>query len=332
MKKLFSTLFLLFLAGCCFSIYVGWNAINSPMIPKDGKSQNFIFDEGSSIKKAANDLKEKGLIEHPMFFVIYVRLQGKDRSLQAGEYSIDPGMTQLDLIKKMVKGEVILHNFTIVEGWTFAKMIEALNSNPNVKHTILGLSAEEIMKKIGHTGEVYEGRFAPDTYSFYGKSLDSEILVAAYNLMQERLQRAWDSRAKGLPYKCKYDALIVASLIEKETAVASEKPIVSGVILRRLNKGMLLQIDPTVIYALGDKYTGKLRKKDMGVDSTYNTYKRKGLPPTPIAMPGEDSIIAALNPTPGDVLYYVSKGDGTHEFSKTHAEQVKAIKKYLRKK
>ena len=329
-KKIFLMLLIISLTICGWLGFTWWSFLGTPLIAKNAQSQNFVFAEGSSVKKAALSLKQQGLIKYPIFFTLSVRLSGKEHNLQAGEYVIEPGMTPRDLIDKMVKGDVLLHSFTIVEGWTFSQMIDALNKEQNVKHTIQGLKPEEIMERIGAPGEIPEGRFASDTYLFRAKTDDIYLLINAYNLMQKRLYNAWNNRSKDLPYNCPYEALIVASMIEKETALAKERTIISGVILRRLKKGMLLQVDPTVIYGLGEKYSGKLSKNDLTVDTPHNTYTRKGLPPSPIAMPSEDSIIAALHPDHGTSLYYVSKGDGSHEFSNTHEEQVKAIKKYIR--
>lgn len=307
-----------------------WSFFSTPLLAKDQPPVTFLFAPGDSAKKAALILKQQNLLRYPQAFLLLARLSGAEYDLKAGEYVIEPGMTLLELMRKMVKGDALRHAFTVVEGWTFAQVVAALNSNQYITHTIHNLTTDKIMEKIGHSGEFPEGRFAPDTYLFSGKMVDTEILINAYRLLQKQLQTAWQNRDQNLPYHCPYEALIVASLIEKETAVAAEKSLISGVILRRLVKGMLLQVDPSVIYGLGHKkFSGKLSKADLAKDTPYNTYLHKGLPPTPIAMPGKDSIVAALHPAAGTSWYYVAKGDGTHEFSDSLKEQTKSVKKYL---
>ena len=329
-RKLFFIILAVLLTVVCGWVgFEGWSFLKTPLVADGGSPINFLFAQGTSVKKAAYDLKQQNLLKRPLFFVLFVRLSGAEYNLKAGEYVIEPGATPYELIQKMAKGDALRHAFTLVEGWTFAQVVASLNDNQYVKHTIQKLNPAEIMEKIGHSGEIPEGRFAPDTYLFSGDITDVDILLNAYYLMQKRLQTSWDSRAKEVPYHCAYDALIVASLIEKETAFTQEKPLIAGVILRRLEKGMLLQVDPTVIYGLGSKFSGKLKKSDLSVKTPYNTYIHKGLPPTPIAMPGKDSIEAALHPAAGTAWYYVSKGDGTHEFSDSLKEQGKAVRKYL---
>jgi UPF0755 protein len=296
----------------------------------DGSSQKILLVPGASIKRVAYTLNEQKLLKDPLLFILWVRIGGHEHSLKAGEYLIEPGTTGPQMIGKMVRGEMINHAFTIVEGWNFSQMIKVLGANPNIQHTIGGLSDNEIMEKIGRAGEHPEGKFAPDTYLFSGEVKDVELLKAAYNLMQRRLNELWAQRADNLPYVCAHEALVVASLVEKETAKPEERSIISGVILSRLAKDMLLQIDPTVIYGLGDRYIGKLRREDMRKPSAYNTYLHKGLPPTPICMSGMAAIEAALHPAVTEYLYYVSKKDGSHEFSVNLEDQNKSIKKYLR--
>jgi UPF0755 protein len=277
----------------------------------------------------AYSLAEQNLLKHPLYFILFVRLINAEYSLKAGEYVIEPGMSVHSLIKKMVKGDMLRHPFTIVEGWTFQKILTALENNQYVIHTISGLDPAKIMEKIGHSGELPEGRFAPDTYLFSGKVTDLTILDNAYQLMQKRLSIEWENKAPNLSYHCPYDALIAASLIEKETAVRDEKPLIADIMLRRIARGMPLQVDPSVIYGLGHKFTGKLTRAGLAKNTPYNTYLHRGLPPTPIAMPGKDSINAALHPVANEFWYYVAKGDGTHKFSKSLKEQGIAIRKYI---
>jgi UPF0755 protein len=330
-NKIVIVLIAVFLTVAIWLCFDWWKFLKTPLIATNQKPVNFVFVQGMSAKKAAIALCQQDLIKQPLFFSILARLKGVEYNLKAGEYNIEPGITPSQLLQKMANGEAIHHAFTIVEGWTFSQLITALNNNPYVKHTIQKLTNDGIMEQINHPGELPEGRFAPDTYLFSGNVKDTDILCSAYKLMQKRLQKAWDNRDLNPPYHyhCPYEALIVASLIEKETACEKEKPIIAGVILQRLAKDRLLQVDPTIIYGLGVKYKGKLTKNDYKKDGSYNTYTRKGLPPTPIAMPGNSSIIAALHPSITNALYYAAKGDGTHEFSPTFKEQNKAVKKYL---
>jgi UPF0755 protein len=302
---------------------------NTPLISKNAPAQKILLAPGTPIKQAVRTMNEQKLLRDPALFTLWVRIGGYEHNLKAGEYLIEPGATGPQLIRKMARGEAINHAFAIVEGWNFSQMIKALNANPYVQHTIGELSSGEIMKKIGHGGEHPEGRFAPDTYLFSGEVKDIELLKTAYNLMQRRLNEFWLQRADNLPYACAHEALVAASLIEKETAKLEERPLISGVILNRLIKKMPLQVDPTIIYGLGDKYAGKLSHGDMRRPSAYNTYLNKGLPPTPICMPSMAAMEAALHPTATDYLYYVAKGDGTHKFSIDLKGQNKSIKKYL---
>lgn len=322
---------LLLVTGSWFGFTL-WSFLNTPLIAEEGEAATFLFAQGTSVKKMAYSLAERNLLKHPLYLVLFVRLDNAEFNLKAGEYVIEPGTTPRQLVEKMVKGDMLHHAFTIVEGWTFQKIVAALNSNQYVIHTMQGLDAPKIMEKLGHAGEHPEGRFAPDTYVFSGKVTDVDILFDAYQLMQKQLKSAWDSRAKDLLYHCSYEALIAASLIEKETAIGQEKVMIADIILRRLIKGMPLQIDPTVIYGLGPKFSGKLSRADLAKNTPYNTYVHKGLPPTPISMPGKDSLNAALHPAANSFWYYVAKGDGTHKFSDTLKEQGSAIKKYLLRK
>ena len=302
------------------------------MIASEQQPHYFVFTQGMSAKQAATMLKQQHLISNTLWFSLLIKFKGVERNLKAGEYLIEPGITTPDqLITKMAKGEAIRHAFTIVEGWTFKQLLNAINSNKYIQHTIQNLTQEQIMTKIGHSGELPEGRFAPDTYLFSGRVDDIAILSGSYRLMQKRLQQLWVQRTIHAAYHCPYQALIAASLIEKETACESEKPMIAGVILKRLGINMLLQIDPTIIYGMGDKYHGKLTRSDYSVDTPYNTYMHKGLPPTPIAMPSESSIRAALNPIMSNYLYYVAKPDGSHHFSASFKEQIKAVNKYLKR-
>lgn len=329
-KSLFTAFFVLLLVVISWLGARFWSFLNSPLVFKDKSAVVLLHTPGSSARQLAQTLEQQGLLKHPTLFLLFVRLYGSEHNLQAGEYNIDPGTTPYQLVRKMVSGQVIRYKFTIVEGWTFEQVIAALNSHSKITHTIDKMSMEEIMAKIDHPGEFPEGRFAPDTYWFNGYVVDIDLLKSAYQLMAERLQAAWEQRDPKVPYLCPYEALIVASLIEKETALAREKPIIANIILSRLKKRMFLQIDHSVIYGLGNEFSGKLKKADLRKDGIYNTYRRKGLPPSPISMPSLESIEAALHPIfDTNSLYYVTKGDGTHEFSDSLKKQSRAIKKYL---
>jgi UPF0755 protein len=305
--------------------------LNTPIINSKQKPADFTVAQGTSVTALAFDLHQQGLMRHPLLFVLLARLVGKTHLLHAGEYQISPGTRPFELLGMMVHGEVIKRSFTIVEGWTFKDIKAAANANLYLQHDIANLNDATIMQKIGHDGETPEGRFAPETYVFSGKVSDLVILHQAYNLMGKWLQSEWSTRASDLPYKCTYEALTAASMIEKESALTRERPLIAGVILRRLKLGMPLQIDATVVYALGANYHGKLTDGDLHFNSAYNTYLYKGLPVGPISMPSKDAIAAALRPTAGTELYYVANGsgDGSHVFTNNLADHEKAKKVYL---
>ncbi|QLH43442.1 MAG: endolytic transglycosylase MltG [Coxiellaceae bacterium] len=284
---------------------------------------------GTTPSAIAWQLKRQGLNIDPKRFIQWARLRGDLTRIKAGEYRIMPGMTASQFLSQMVAGRTIMRQFTIVEGWTFGQLMDALNRNPYVSHQLQGLDDASIMARIGHPNLYPEGMFYPSTYLFSRGTSDIKLLQMAYNNMQQVLGQLWQQRAPNLFYQNSYQALIVASMIEKETAVISERPMVAGVIMRRLDKNMRLQIDPTVMYGLNKNYTQKLTGNDLKIDTAYNTYTRNGLPPTPIAMPSASSITAALHPAAGDALYYVATGVGGHAFSNTLKAHDVAIKQYL---
>jgi UPF0755 protein len=305
------------------------NFLRTPLISLEQPPLDLIFLPHSSVHTLAATLKKHGVAINPRFLILLARLKGVSQQLHAGEYVFEPGTTPAQLLDKMARGDAVRHIVTIIEGWDFKQVLAAINTNPFLMHTLNDFSDAAIMEKVVAPGVVPEGNFAPDTYFFSGKVNDIAILRIAYKLMQKRLLSAWQNRDPAVIYKSPYQALIAASLIEKEVAVKAEKAEVGGVIVRRLQKKMPLQIDATVIYGLGAEYTGKLHGADLLRNTRYNTYLHYGLPPTPIAMPGVDSIYGALHPAAGTALYYVAKGDGTHVFSNTLAEHNAAIKKYL---
>lgn len=299
---------------------------NPLAVPEGGVT--VMVEPGSSLAAVAADLRRRGLIDHPRFFVWMARLRGQATAIQAGEYRIGPGLTPPRLLAKMAAGEVVQHGLTLVEGWTFRQMLAAVRGHAELEHTLDGASAEEVMARIGHPDEHPEGRFLPDTYHFPRGTTDVAFLQRAYRAMEAALAQVWEERAEGLPYEGPYEALIMASIVEKETAVPAERGRIAGVFVRRLEKGMRLQTDPTVIYGLGQEFDGNIRRRDLRRDTPYNTYVHSGLPPTPIAMPSIESIQAALHPAPGDALYFVSKGDGSHHFSATLEEHNRAVRRY----
>jgi UPF0755 protein len=248
--------------------------------------------------------------------------------LQVGEYAVGHGVTPIQLLRKLEDGSVIQHQFTIVEGWTFRELRLALARESALEQTLAGLSDEEVMRRLGAGGQHPEGRFLPETYHYTRGLSDLDVLKRTHVAMQNALDAAWAGRAEDLPLKTPYEALILASIVEKETGVAAERPQIAGVFVRRLRLGMLLQTDPTVIYGLGSAYAGNLTRKHLETPTPYNTYTTAGLPPTPIALPGRDALEAALHPAPGEALYFVARGDGSHEFSSNLADHNRAVARY----
>jgi UPF0755 protein len=334
MQRLFNNIFLItVLIILSFLVWQGiqWIRFFSlPILAKGNIPIEIEIKPGTTAIALSMQLKNQGLITDPHRLILYTRLRGKLSNIKTGEYLIEPGKTtEAQLLENIVAGKVILRQVTIVEGWTFNQIMAAINNNPFLVHALLNLDNQAIMDKIGYSGLNLEGQFYPDTYLFDKGTLDVKVLKKSHQAMQNLLMKEWQTRGSGLPYRNPYDALIAASLIEKETAVEHERAMIAGVIVRRLQKNMPLQIDPTVIYALGDKYQGKLTTKDLAFHSPYNTYLNKGLPPTPIAVPSVASINAALHPAPGDALYYVANGNGSHIFSATLKAHDIAIEKYL---
>ena len=289
---------------------------------------HYELESGSNLSRAIRDLANAGIINKPRYVRLAARLAGKDKQIHAGEYIIKAGMTAQDFLQMLYSGKVVQYALTLVEGWNFTQLMDAVNSHPQLTHTLTGLSDSEVMQKLGYANEYPEGRFLPDTYHFPKGMSDVAFLQRAYKAMQALLESEWPQRAVGLPYNTVYEALIMASIVEKETGLPSERREIAGVFIRRLEKRMRLQTDPTVIYGMGERYRGNIRKRDLLRDTPYNTYTRSGLPPTPIAMPGRDAIHAALHPDESDNLYFVARGDGSHHFSATLKEHNQAVIKY----
>ena len=291
--------------------------------------EQFTIKPGMSLLAVAEEIAARGWFDAPRYLQLQARLQGVEASIKAGEYLLEPGATALSLLDMIVAGKVVQHSLTIPEGWTFRQIIGALHQHPHIKRELASTRPARVMLEIGYPGYAAEGRFFPDTYYFPAAASDIEFLRRAFKRMEAVLQEEWDGRMVGLPYGSPYQALIMASLIEKETAAPDERGMIAGVFVRRLEKNMKLQTDPTVIYALGERYDGDLRARDMHVDSPFNTYRYKGLPPTPIAAAGRASIRAALQPEAGEALYFVATGeDGRHYFSRTLAEHNRAVAEY----
>ncbi len=268
----------------------------------------------------------------PFYWRVLARQMQVDAKLQAGEYELTPGITPRDLLRKMAAGEVRQHHFLIVDGWTFREMRVALASNPGLKQTLTTRSDVELAKELGIDGGQPEGWFLPETYAWIKGESDFDVLRRAHQAMRRTLDAQWAKRADHLPLKTPYEALILASIIERETGIASERADIGGVFTRRLKLGMKLQTDPTVIYGIGASYDGNIRRRDLETDTPYNTYTRFGLPPTPIALPGKPAIEAALHPAPGDALFFVAIGDGSgrHVFTPNLAAHNRAVSDYLK--
>ncbi|MBC3413004.1 endolytic transglycosylase MltG [Pseudomonas sp. SWRI51] len=277
-------------------------------------------------------MQTDGLLDDAVWLRLYWRFNMAGTPLHTGEYRITPGMTVGQLFDAWRRGDVVQYNITLVEGWTFRQVRAAVAKHEKLGHTIDGLSDAEVMDKLGHTGVHPEGRFFPDTYRFVRGMSDVELLQQAYMRLDEVLAKEWAARSEGLPYRDPYQALIMASLVEKETGVPQERGQIAGVFVRRLRLGMMLQTDPTVIYGMGERYNGRITRADLRAPTPYNTYTMSGLPPTPIAMVGREAIHAALNPSDGTSLYFVARGDGSHVFSDDLDDHNSAVREFQLKR
>lgn len=301
--------------------------MNSPMrIPETG----FILsvNSGSHLTRIAQQLKQQQLLDKPFYLKLYARWHGLGEKIHVGEYQLTSSMTPLMLLTDLNNGKVIQYSITIVEGWTFKQLLNHIKENTYLTHTLTDMNDGDVMAALGYAGIHPEGRFMADTYHFPRGLSDRDFLKRSYDAMAAYLQQKWPERDVGIPLKTPYEALILASIVEKETGLASERKMIAGVFSRRLQKRMRLQSDPTVIYGMGDRYNGNIRRSDLNRDNAYNTYQRFGLPPTPIALPGRDAIDAVLHPQDGDALYFVSKGDGSHYFSSNLQQHNDAVIRY----
>ncbi len=337
MKSLFSTikgrfitLFLAVILAAGFSAVWIWfsfqNWLVSPLnVPQAGF--HYDLDSGKSLSHLSNDLANQKVLTHSRWFNWYARFYQKEKILP-GEYLLEEGITPLSLLDKLNKGDIVLHQITLLEGWNFKQVIAALNQEPNVKHVLADKPDAERLQLLNLPINHPEGWFFPDTYRFSRGTTDVEILTQAYAAMRKTLSELWASKDENLPYSSDYQALIVASIVEKETGSASERNQIAGVFVRRLQQGMKLQTDPTVIYGMGDAYNGKIGREHLMTPTPYNTYVINGLPPTPIAIPSRASLYAALHPDASKALYFVAKGDGTSVFSDTLMEHQRAVVRY----
>ncbi|MCW2270423.1 putative aminodeoxychorismate lyase [compost metagenome] len=318
----------LILAGLMLG-FSAWK-VNSALEQTLHVSQEQLLDvpTGTNPNRMFYRMEKDGLLNDAFWLRLYWRFNMAGVPLHTGEYRVTPGMTVRDLFEVWRRGDVVQYSLTLVEGWNFRQVRSALAKHEKIKQTIDGLSDVEVMDKLGHPGVFPEGRFFPDTYRFVRGMTDVEFLQQAYARLEEVLAKEWAARPADLPYRDPYQALIMASLVEKETGVPQERGEIAGVFVRRMRIGMLLQTDPTVIYGMGERYNGKITRADLREPTPYNTYTNAGLPPTPIAMVGREAIHAALNPAPGTSLYFVARGDGSHVFSDDLDAHNSAVREY----
>jgi len=299
-------------------------------LPVPGAPIEFSINPGSGVAASAQQMAAAGVPVNPTLFVLLARLTGDAGRIKAGSYELKPNTSPRGLLSQLVRGEFAQEAVTIIEGWSFKQMRQAISSHTRLKHDTVKLTDAELMAKISTEYKNPEGLFFPDTYLFAKGSSEIEIYRRAHQAMLAHLNEAWEKRNKELPYKTPYEALIMASIVEKETGQKSERTMIAGVFVNRLRTGMLLQTDPTVIYGMGDAFVGKIAKKDLLTDTPYNTYTRGGLPPTPISLPGLQSLQAALAPAETPALYFVSRGDGTSQFSSNLPDHNRAVNRYQR--
>ncbi|PNA89586.1 MULTISPECIES: endolytic transglycosylase MltG [unclassified Pseudomonas] len=315
---------------------LGWSAwkVNSVLEQPLHVTQERLLDvpNGTNPNRMFYRMEQEGLLDDAVWLRLYWRFNMAGTALHTGEYRLTPGMTVEQLFDAWRRADVVQYNLTLVEGWTFRQVRSAVAKHEKIKHTLDGLSDSEVMDKLGHTGVFPEGRFFPDTYRFVRGMSDVELLQQAYMRLDEVLAKEWAERTTDLPYRDPYQALIMASLVEKETGIPQERGQIAGVFVRRLRLGMMLQTDPTVIYGMGERYNGKITRADLREPTPYNTYTMTGLPPTPIAMVGREAIRAALNPSDGTSLYFVARGDGSHVFSDDLDDHNSAVREFQLKR
>ncbi len=326
--------FLFFVLAMTATAFFLWNSYQQALTTGVINNHSPIIEikKGDSFNQISETLLRQNVEIDPIWFKLIAYKNKVIDKLKAGEYQLKPGMTMPEILSLMKQGRSRQYAITFPEGWSFKQIFQALKHEPNLKQTLEYEQVGDFLKQIGAEYAHPEGLFFPDTYFYEKNTTDVALLTRSYNRMKKVLAEEWQNKASDLPIKSPYEALILASIIEKETGAASERKMISGVFTRRLNIGMLLQTDPTVIYGMGDNFKGDIRYKDLRQKTDYNTYIIKGLPPTPIAMPGQKAINAALHPEDGNSLYFVAKGDGSHHFSATLREHNNAVNKYQRKR
>ncbi|GAA0685894.1 endolytic transglycosylase MltG [Marinobacterium maritimum] len=334
LKRLFIVLFLLFTLVAGVAVWLGQQQLQrtlSASLPIS-ESRQLVIEQGTWFRKFALQLEQEGLIDSHLWLRLEGQLNPAVTAIKAGEYQLEPGMTLQQLLDKVISGDTISYTFTLVEGTTFKQLRQSLLNNQQLKHELTGLSEAALLKQLGSDAVAVEGLFLAETYHFKRGMSDLQLLKRAHADLKQVLESAWATRSKDLPYDSPYAALIMASIIEKETAVPSERGQIAGVFVRRLKRGMRLQTDPTVIYGMGDRYQGNITRADLKRPTPWNTYVISGLPPTPIALVGREAIEAALHPVDGKALYFVAKGDGSHQFSNSLQEHNRAVRRYQLKR
>ncbi|MGU9956661.1 MAG: endolytic transglycosylase MltG [Arenicellales bacterium WSBS_2016_MAG_OTU3] len=316
------------LIGCAVLGAAGYYVEHQLASTINHTSKAFVIKQGESFRQIIKNLSDKDIIDNEYVLYGWGRFIDVDKKIRAGEYRFSRRTTQIELLDQIFKGDVITHDIRFLEGWTFKQFKQTLAKNKRVKQTIANSSDREILKAVGANEDYPEGLFFPSTYRYIGGQSDIDILKRAYGRMKLELANAWDARDKALLLNTPYEALTMASIIEKETGQAHEYRIISGVFANRLKKKMRLQTDPTVIYGLGDSFDGDLKRSHLRKDNPYNTYTRAGLPPTPIAMPGSAALKAAVNPGKTSAYYFVARGDGTHQFSNNLKQHNAAVRKF----
>ncbi|QDQ29214.1 endolytic transglycosylase MltG [Chitinimonas arctica] len=304
-----------------------WRYIHTPQ-PLAELPRSFVVERGGNMRTVANQLEAEGLLEHPWLLTIIARLNGDAMRIKAGSYELSQPLTPLELLAKLTDGDVSSASLTIVEGWNWRQVKAALARDPDLRHDSAAMDDAALLAALGSKAQSPEGLFFPDTYHFAKQSSDVQVLKRAQEAMERQLKAAWGARAANLPLASPYEALTLASIIEKETGAARDRSMISSVFMNRLAQGMRLQTDPTVIYGLGERFDGNLRRVDLETDTPWNTYTRGGLPPTPIAMPGQAALLAATRPAQSQALYFVAKGDGSSYFSTTLTEHNQAVRRY----
>jgi UPF0755 protein len=325
LKTVLALVVLVVLAAAGYGAWYAFSPLPVSKLPLEVE-----IPRGTGFRAAVDQLERAGVAIHRREFELLARALGKDRDIKAGSYEIAAPLTPLELLAKLTRGDVTQAELRLIEGWTFAQFRDALNESEDLRHDSAALEAAQILAQLEAPESHPEGLFFPDTYLFAKGSSDMAVLRRAYRAMQRHLKTEWEARTPSVPYRSAYEALIMASIIEKETGLAAERDTIGGVLVNRLRIGMRLQADPTVIYGLGDAFDGNLKKKHLLQDGPYNTYTRAGLPPTPIALPGLASLKSALRPAKTEALYYVSRGDGSSHFSRNINEHNRAVSKYQR--